>query len=142
MITLYETISADRLNARKQGQSHTVTSLGIILGEAKQLATKKENRDPTDSEVISVLKKNLDGLGEMLSVENDPSKRMLFTIEQNLFLTYMPVQLSASHIEVIIHNAAIDNLGKIMALFKLNYAGQYDGKVVKEEAEKYIASLK
>lgn len=142
MTTLYEQIKQTREDALRSKDSFTFTKLGTVLGEAKQLATKKENRDPTDEEVVSIVKKGLEGIGEMLEHEFDNSKRSALLFERDLLQKYMPIQLSAPQIEVIIHNSALDNLGKIMALFKLNYTGKYDGKVVKAAAEAYIASLK
>ena len=141
MTTLYEQIKQTREDSLKSRDSFTYIKLGTVLGEAKQLATKKENRDPTDEEVISIVKKGLEGIGEMLGHESDNHKRSELLFERDLLMKYMPVQLSAPQIEVIIHNAALDSLGKIMALFKLNYAGKYDGKVVKAAAEAYIAGL-
>lgn len=142
MTTLYETISAERITALKARDSATVTSLGTLLGEAKQIATKKENRDPTDEEILGVVKKTLEGIAEMLKYENDDIKRAACLLEQSLFMKYMPTQLSDNEIQVIIENAQLDNIGKIMAVFKNHYLGKYDGRVVKTAAEKYIASLK
>ena len=141
-MTLYETISAERITALKARDSATVTSLGTLLGEAKQIATKKENRDPTDEEILGVVKKTLEGIAEMLKYENDDLKRGGYLLEQSLFMKYMPTQLSDNEIQVIIENAQLDNIGKIMALFKMHYLGKYDGKVVSAAANKYIASLK
>jgi uncharacterized protein YqeY len=142
MTTLYETIGAARNAARKEGKTEIVTCFGTLLGEAKQLATKKENRDPTDEEVLGIIKKTLEGIAEMLKFENNDLRRWDLLFERDLLQAYMPTQLSDTEIEVIIANAQLDNIGKIMAVFKNNYLGKYDGRAVKTAAEKYIASLK
>lgn len=139
MTTLYEHLNELKINALKQGDSFTFTKLGTVLGEAKQIATKKENRDPTDEEILGVIKKTLEGINETLAYEKDTAKRSDLIIERQILTEFMPTQLSELEIQTLIENAALDNLGKIMGLFKKNFAGKYDGNVVRTLAEQFLA---
>jgi uncharacterized protein YqeY len=138
--TLYAHLQQVRTEALKLKDSFSFTKLGTVLGEAKQLATKKENRDPTDEEVIGIVKKGLEGIAEMLEHEKDNLKRGTLLAERQLLQTFMPTQLSETEIKVIIENAAMDSIGKIMAIFKNNFAGKYDGKLVSKLAEEFLSS--
>jgi uncharacterized protein YqeY len=139
-MTLYAHLQQLRVEALKLGDSFSFTKLGTVLGEAKQVATKKENRDPTDEEVVSIVKKGLEGIAEMLAHEKDDLKRGALIAERQLLQGFMPTQLSETEIKVIIENAALDNIGKIMAIFKNNYAGKYDGKLVSKLAGEFLSS--
>jgi uncharacterized protein YqeY len=139
MTTLYQHLNELKTDALKRGDSFTFTKLGTILGEAKQVATKKENRDPTDEEVISIIKKGLEGIAEMLKHEKEYDKAHVLIVERDLLTKFMPTQLSELEIKTLIENAALDNLGKIMGLFKKNFQGKYDGNVVRNLAEQFLA---
>jgi uncharacterized protein YqeY len=139
MTKLYKHLQEVRIEAMKAKDTFTSTKLGTILGEAKQLATKKENRDPTDDEVLSVIKKGLEGLAEMLKLETDDFKKANLVLERDMLQKFMPTQLSELEIKTLIENMAFDKLGTIMAVFKLNFAGKYDGKTLKRLADEYLA---
>jgi uncharacterized protein YqeY len=139
-MTLYEHLQEVRKTALKNKDSFTFTKLGTVLGEAKQVSTKVENRDPTDEEVVVVVRKNLEGIAEMLKLETDDMKRAPLLIEQTLLQKFMPTQLSENEIRVLISNLGEKNLGKIMGFFKSKYNGKYDGKQVSAFAKQYIES--
>jgi uncharacterized protein YqeY len=138
-MTLYEQLQEMRTAALKAGDNLVYTKLGTLLGEAKQVAMKKENRDPTDDEIITTVKKALEGIDEILKHQTDDIKRAPLLMEQALLMKFMPTQLSDNEIKVIIHNSGLNNLGKIMAVFKNHYKGKYDGSTVKRHAEEYLA---
>jgi uncharacterized protein YqeY len=137
-LTLAQTIAKDRITAMKARDSGVSTSLSTVLGEAKQIATKKENREPTDEEVIGVIKKTLEGIAESLKHETIDEKRFVLLAEQQLLQQYMPVQLSKAEISVIIENSGMKGLGQIMGFFKKNYLGRFDGKELAELAKGFV----
>lgn len=141
MTTLYAHLQELKTQALRDKDSFTFTKLGTVLGEAKQLATKKENRDPTDEEVLLVVKKALEGIAEMLKHEKNYTEITKLMVERDMLQKFMPTQLSDLEIKTIIENAALDNLGKIMGLFKANYAGKYDGKQVSSIAQQFLAKV-
>lgn len=139
MTTLFQHLNELKTAALKARDTLTFTKLGTVLGEAKQIATKKENRDPTDEEILGVIKKTLEGLAELIALEKDDAAKALLILERDMFQKFMPTQLSETEIKTLIENAALDNLGKIMGLFKKNFAGKYDGNVVRNLAEQFLA---
>lgn len=140
-MSLYKDLQEMRTNALKNGDNLVYTKLGTLLGDAKRLAMQKENRDPADDEVITTIKKALEGIDEVLKHQTDDFKRAPLLMEQALLMKFMPTQLSDNEIKVIISNAGLDNLGKIMAIFKNHYKGKYDGQTVKKFAEAYLAQI-
>jgi hypothetical protein len=62
--------------------------------------------------------------------------------EEALLNKYMPKQMSEAEIEAEVRKTVADGnavLGKVMAHFKTNFAGTYDGAMVKEVATKVLA---
>lgn len=137
-MTLYERIQQVKLGALKARDSDTVTSLGTVLGEAKLIATKKENRDPTDEEVIGVIKKTLEGIAERLAYEKDDFKKAAMVLERAGLQVFMPTQLSDTEVRVLIENSGLRDVKTIMQFFKANYAGKYDGKQVSEIVKSFL----
>jgi len=137
-MSLFKHLQELKVEALKKGDSFTFTKLGVVLAEAVQVATKKEKRDPTDEEIISVVKKGLEGIAEMLKHAKGIEVAPLI-IERDLLQKFMPTQLSELEVKTIIENAALDNIGKIMAVFKNNYAGKYDGKLVSKLAAEFLS---
>lgn len=137
-MTLFEHLNELKTAALKSRDRITFTELGTVLGEAKQIATKKENRDPTDEEVISIIKKTLDGIAELLNLEKDDTKRAELIIKRSLLQSFMPTQLSENEVRVIIENSGLKEVKHIMQLFKSKYAGKYDGKQVSAIAKEFI----
>jgi uncharacterized protein YqeY len=129
-VTLYEHLQDVRTAALRASDSFTFTKIGTVLGESKQIATKKENRDPTDEEIVGVIKKTLEGIAEVISYEKDDDKKMLLLKERQLLQGFMPTQLSETEVRVIIKNSGLKDMKSIMQLFKTNYQGKYDGKQV------------
>jgi len=140
MTTLYEHLQELKKEALKQKDSRTFTSLGTILGEAKQVATKKENRDPTDEEIVTVVRKGLEGIAERLKYEKDEVKRGEIVIERDLLQKFIPTQLSETEINVIIRNSGLTDMKSIMQLFKEKYHGKYDGKQVSDIVKGLLAT--
>lgn len=138
-MSLFKHLQELKVEALKRGDSFTFTKLGVVLAEAVQVATKKEKRDPTDEEVIGIVKKGLEGIAEMLQHVKDTVQWSELIAERDLLMKFMPTQLSETEIKVIIENAALDHVGKIMAVFKNNYAGKYDGKLVSKLAAEFLS---
>lgn len=139
MTTLYEHLGELRKEAMKAKDTFTSTKLGVILSEAKKKATQKENRDPTDEEVIAIVKAGLEGIAELMQYEKNYTNQTMLMAERDLLTRFMPTQLSETEIKTIIENAALDHIGKIMGLFKKQFAGKYDGTTVKHIAEQFLA---
>ena len=88
--------------------------LGTLLGELDR-NPKVKNKNPTDAQVVSEIKK-------MIQTGS--------TEEQEILEQFLPQQLTDVKVDAIISSNGFSNIGECMKFFKENYAGLYDGKVV------------
>lgn len=134
---LINDIRKDKIQAMKDRDSLKVNILRVIDSDATALAKKKENRDPTDTEVIKIIKSFIGHITETMDLLKDginskSKKNLQYEIE--VLNSYMPNQLDESELTSIIktmieedrNNASI---GTIMKTLKEKHEGLYDGKM-------------
>jgi uncharacterized protein YqeY len=134
-MSLLATIKADQLKARKERNGIVAAILTTLIGEVETKA-KKELRELTDVEVITIIKKFLDGINECIDKSTDSEKRDHSYVEKVVLEGYMPKQLSGEDLNHILKALNLVDegplvIGKVMAHFKQFYPGRYDGKVLK-----------
>jgi uncharacterized protein YqeY len=134
-MSLLATIKADQLKARKERNGIVAAILTTLIGEV-ETKSKKELRELTDTEVIAIIKKFLDGVNECIDKSTDGEKRDHSYVEKVILEGYMPKQLEVSEIQEILLALSIGepdglNVGKAMSHFKQYYAGRYDGRLLK-----------
>lgn len=133
MTTLLAKLKADALAARKARDTLCATSLTTLIGEL-ETAAKNAGHEPSDTEVITAIKKTLKNIGETLDAlkfSSDDRAHALLT-EQKLFETYLPKQLNETELLEIVKAMIMTgagNVGEIMKRLKIQYEGQYDGKL-------------
>ena len=144
MMSLLLQIKKDQLQARKNNQTAEATLLTTLIGEASMIGKNDGNRDSTDEEVISVIKKFVKNNNELMNYANKESSAYALAKDENEFLSqYLPSQMTEEEIRTAVQQRihSLDEIspklmGKIMGWLKENYGGQYDGalasKVVKE----------
>lgn len=127
----YQQLKQDQLQARKD-KSSSAKLLTTLLGEVQKVGKDDGNREPTDAECIKVvekfLKNNLDTIQHIS--QHDPRYSEL-SDENQILQSYLPKQLTPAECGEIIDDlikAGTTNIGQIMAHFKQNYSGQYNGK--------------
>lgn len=132
-MTIYDTVSADLKTARYAKDSVKISILSTLLGEMSSKAVVVNgSKVVSDLDAKAVLKKLLKGVNEMVGYAPADTKLQL---ELTLLESYLPAQMTEQE---IIHNvnnirqAAGDNLnlGQIMAQFKQQYPGLYDGQLL------------
>lgn len=138
-------IRKDKIQAMKDKDTIKLSLLRVVDADATNLAKKKENRDPTDAEVIKIFKSVLKNTKETLCLLKDGDPIMeIMAREVSIINSYLPQQLSESELRLIITNMievngfnTIKNMGWIMKKLQSQHDGQYDGKlassIVKEE---------
>jgi len=132
MSTLTE-IKTDLDHARKQKNQTLLTLLVTLYSEAVMVGKTKRNGDPTEEEVISVVKKFKLGVEEIAKIKGINEE---LQNEIDLYNHYLPVMLTKDELTKIISDIRPrDNLGQIMKYLKDNYAGIYDGKDASEIAK-------
>lgn len=136
-VMLIDTIKKDMITAKKAGQQNKGSLLNTLYAEAVTVGKNAGNRETTDTEVVTVIKKFIKNLEETLSVlpltKQDP-----FLEEVDILGQYLPKQLTSVELEDIIKVQKTEgkNMGEIMKYLKDAYPGLYDGKVASEIAKR------
>ena len=140
MEQLIKQIKADLLIARKNKNPLTTNLLTVLVGDAEKVGKDKGNREPTNDEVLSIVKKMIESAA-ITSTNLDPldTRSSDALAEIRWLKQYLPIQLSRGEIYTIINQMpteAVFALPTVMQYFKNNYANRYDGKelaaIVKE----------
>jgi uncharacterized protein YqeY len=138
-MTLFTQIKSDQLAARKARESLKATLLTTLIGELTAVGKNDGNREVTDTDVVKLVKKFLDGVNETIKIMPDASnvdgsadRYVNLLHEQSILTAYMPQQMDEYALTIalrIIINDVGANLGKVMAELKKRHAGQYDGQM-------------
>lgn len=128
-MTLFEQILKDRQLARLAKDDLKSTVLTVLAGEVERLKGKEEI---TDTRVVAIVKKMLADNEQVLLVTTREHIRDVVKEEAEILTSYLPKQLTDQEIATIIASNDLNSIKEVMQFFKTNYAGQYDGKQVKE----------
>lgn len=128
-MTLFEQILKDRQLARLAKDELKSTILTVLAGEIERLKGKEEI---TDTRVVAIVKKMLADNEQVLLVTTREHIRDVVKEEAEILTSYLPKQLTDQEIATIIASNDLNSIKEVMQFFKTNYAGQYDGKQVKE----------
>jgi uncharacterized protein YqeY len=125
-MTIIQRLIDDKADAFKLGNRELKDLLGTVIAEAGRDVRVKDQKNPTDDEMIMVLKKFI----ENLRICND--EHFATILETN----YMPQELSMDELSVSIQDYCITNnltekkqMGLVMKFLKDNFNGRYDGKL-------------
>ena len=136
---LYEKIKEDVLIARKSSSTNTVVrDLLVTLLSDLSMIEKNTGTAPSDVQVYALIKKYLDNNVEFQGFNPDAATLEKLTAEANILKGYMPQQMPDTQMDLIITDFTKDSvvsIGQIMAHFKMNYSGQYDGKVLSNKVK-------
>lgn len=143
-MSLVEKIKADSIAARKNVvkedlRSSTVAIFLVTLyAEIVAVGKNKGNRETTDDEAISVIKKFIENNKVMSQYAND-HLRKIQEIELEVLKGYMPVMISEEDLrneikKLIseIENPSAKNIGQIMGSLKKKFGSSYDAKLASE----------
>ena len=134
---LLEKIKQDQLQSRKD-RTEGKTSLLTTLYSESAMVGKNQNRETTDSEVISVIKKFMKNNEEFRkSIDKNEDTYFRLQLEYSILESYLPKQLTEQEIKDIVHHQDHETLGDCMKHFKENYSGLYDAKLVKDIYQTY-----
>ena len=122
-MSLKDKIVADIKTAMKNKDTQRLGVLRVLKGEIERNEqTSKGKVELADVDIVALVKKSIQGIKE---TNNDE-----FEIE--VLETYLPKQLSNFELTKLVKEFLTTegnvNMGSVMAHFKVNYAGQYDGK--------------
>ena len=137
-MTLIETIRADWITARKE-KNDTAKALGFLYAEAHKLGKAKQH-DPSDDEVVRIIKKLLSKNAEMHKLIVGKSSTDEVALEAIVFETYLPAMADEQVVRAFILDALSKDqaIGQIMGGLKKEFGETVDMKY----AAGMIASLK
>lgn len=141
-MSLLQQIKTDLLAERRNKEKDVikVALLTTLVGEATMPGKNDGNRESTDQEVKTVIKKFIKNLDLALEhIKHSP----ILQQEKDILLAYLPKALTEEVLKDLIKEIINVNnftspkdMGKIMKFLQLNYSGQYDGskanQIVKE----------
>ena len=131
---LAQEVKAARMQAMRDKNYATRSILTTLLGELEG-AAKRDQSDITDDMVIKTCKKFIVGNLETMRLGGDVEK---LEAENVILKGFIPKQLSANELRVIIEDMKLNNLGQIMKQLKAEHDGEYDGKMASQIAREFI----
>lgn len=132
-MSLIEQIKNQQLIARKNG-SEEASLLTTLLSEAVNIGKNNGNRETTDAEVVSVVKKFIKNIEETvaaLTTRNQDATK--FLNEKAVLETFLPKQLTETELLEIAKTKS--SMPEFMKHLKDNFNGQYDGKLASTVAK-------
>lgn len=136
-MSLLEKIKQDQLQSRKDRAEGKTSLLTTLYSEAAMVG-KNQNRETTDAEVISVIKKFMKNNEEFRkSIDKNEDTYFRLQLEYSILESYLPKQLTEQEIKDIVFHQDHETLGDCMKHFKENYSGLYDAKLVKDIYQTY-----
>jgi uncharacterized protein YqeY len=124
-----------RMTAMKNKDTLTKSILTTLLGELETVA-KREQCDITDDMVVARCKKFIDANNETLAVKDSPD----LVLENAVLAEYLPTQLDADALRVLIANSGMDNIGSIMGMLKKEYIGKFDGTLASKLVREFLSA--
>lgn len=141
-MSLYKTLKADQIQARKDRDVLKSALLTTLMGEIQVSATGNGTPDydedgvlkVANDAVLAVIKKFIKNTNEFIRVKDNPTSRQEIEILQ----AYLPKQLSDEELKVAIGLILADcqleggkRIGFVMGQLKQQYPDQFDASKVK-----------
>jgi uncharacterized protein len=133
---LLDDIKKDMFNAKKEKDSFKSNLLSALYSEIYILS--KSGKELTDEDSVKMIKKFIKNIDETLALDIPEASRKKYQSEKTILETYLPKQLPADEVEKIVSelHSQGKNMKDIMAHFKENFQGQYDGRTVSESVKR------
>jgi uncharacterized protein YqeY len=129
---LIEKIRHDMQEAKKNKEVLKANLLSTLYAEIFTLS--KSGKELTEEDEIRVIKKFIKNIDETLALEISDEQKSKLNSEKVVLESYLPKQLSKEESEKIVDEMLSQGkvMKDIMAYFKENYTGRYDGRTVSE----------
>lgn len=154
--TLLKRIQDDALAARKARDTNKGKFLTTLFSEAAMEGKNDGNRESTDAEVTTIIKKflknNKDAQAAMGQPESDTparaASRTQLVLEQALLEAYLPAQASAEEVTAAVQDilktmpdVSIKQMGAIMGQLQAKFGGNFDKALASQLVKNAIAAL-
>jgi uncharacterized protein YqeY len=149
-MSLIAKIKATQLQARKNKDQVKATLLTTLIGEAEMIGKSAGNRESTDDEVLSVIRKFEKNMKENIRIYSTAETLMkkLLEVEAELEILkeFIPQKLTDLQVEKDVSTLLValglpkvqKSMGVIVAELKLRYLSQFDGKQVSDIFKRVI----
>jgi uncharacterized protein YqeY len=129
---LLEKIRQDMHEAKKNKDTLKANLLSTLYAELFTLS--KSGKELTEEDEIKAIKKFIKNADETIALDIPDEQKAKFKSEKEILESYLPQQLGKDEIEKIVSPMLAEGkmMKDIMAYFKENYQGRYDGKTVNE----------
>ena len=136
---LIDEIKKANIQAMKDKDTDARSVYSVIINKYNNLSIelKSKGKEPTDSDMISVIQKTVKELEEELAgwvKVNRVDKIAAVDYQEKLISKYLPKQLTEDEIKNIINSLEDKSIPNVMKHFKTNYAGQVDMSLVSKVA--------
>jgi uncharacterized protein YqeY len=143
-MSLLEQIKLATLELRKV--KHPLAALGqTVIGEAEMIGKNDGNRQVTDSEVMSRVKKFLTGVDDTIKLVKHPEALAGLQAEKAWLEGWLPKQFTEEQLQQVLGSikteitAGPKDMGKMLQLLKSRFDGQYDGKLAATVAKALLS---
>lgn len=143
-MSLIEQIKKDQVQARIARDAEKASLLTTLIGEAEMIGKNAGNRQSTDAEVITVVKKFINNMRETLSyaVKIDVETGNRIVREIAVLDQYLPTQMTEDQIKAILESMVATlpdrsprQMGVLMKQLKEHHEGLYDGALASKIAK-------
>ena len=136
---LIDEIKKANIQAMKDKDTDARSVYSVVINKYNNLTIelKSKGKEPTDSDMISVIQKTVKELEEELAgwvKANRVDKIAAVDYQEKLISKYLPKQLGEDEIKTIINSLDDKSIPNVMKHFKTNYAGQVDMGLVNKIA--------
>ena len=118
--------------AKKNKEVLKANLLSTLYAEIFTLS--KSGKELTEDDEIRIIKKFIKNIDETLALEITEEQKTRLNSEKEILESYLPKQLGKEETEKIVDEMISQGkvMKDIMAYFKENYTGRYDGRTVSE----------
>lgn len=139
---ILDDIKKANIEALKNKDTNARTIYGIVSNKAMLETIKKREKGEVlnDADMVQILQKTIKELTE--EAENyekvgNQTEQANILAQKSILEKYLPKMMSETEIREIISALADKSIGNVMKLFKTEYAGKCDMKLVSEIARQF-----
>lgn len=131
-VMLIDKVREDMHEAKKAKETLKANLLSTLYAE--MFTQSKSGKPYSDEDSIKIVKKFIKNSEETLALDIPEDAKSKYTEEKRILEGYLPAQLTKEEIESKVNQLVSEGkvMKDIMAYFKENHSGMYDGKTVSD----------